>query len=102
MPLRRILFLVFCSVLLCSTWMQAENRVAKKRVPPVYPELARKMHVTGTVKLEVNVDAEGQVQDVKVLSGHALLRDAAVTAAKQWVFQTAPAKTIEVVDIGFQ
>jgi len=60
------------------------------------------MHITGSVKMEVDVDAEGQVQEVKVTTGHALLRDAAVTAVKQWVFQKAPAKTTEVVEISFQ
>jgi outer membrane biosynthesis protein TonB len=52
--------------------------------------------------MEVDVDPEGQVQDVKVVTGHALLRDAAVTAAKHWMFEKAPAKTTELIEITFQ
>ncbi len=31
------------------------NRRAKNKVPPLYPELARKMKIAGTVKIEVTV-----------------------------------------------
>ncbi len=101
MSLSRVLT-VFLGLLICGTSLLAEDRTAKKRVPPVYPELARKMHVTGLVKLELNVDPEGQVNDVKVVQGHALLRDAAVVAAKQWVFTKAPSKTVEMIEVNFQ
>jgi TonB family protein len=79
----------------------AEERPAKKRVPPQYPELAKRMHISGAVKLELNVDPEGQVQDVKVVQGHALLRDAAVAAAKQWVFTKGPTKSVEIIEVNF-
>jgi TonB family protein len=81
--------------------LQAEERPAKKRVAPVYPELAKKMHISGAVRLELSVDSEGQVQDVKVVQGHALLRVAAVTAAKQWVFTKASVKSVEIIEVKF-
>jgi TonB family protein len=81
--------------------LQAEERPAKKRVTPVYPELAKKMHISGSVKLELDVDPEGQVKDVKVVQGHALLREAAVSAAKQWVFTKSSAKSVEVIEVNF-
>jgi TonB family protein len=102
MSLRRIPFLLWCGLLLCSPWLHAESRPIKKRVQPAYPELARKMHISGSVKMEVNVDADGQVQDVSVVKGHSLLRDAATTAVKKWVFQPAAAKTIELIEVDFQ
>jgi len=77
---------VLAALLMVAVSLHAEQRPAKKRVAPVYPELAKKVHISGAVKLELEVDSEGQVRDVKVVRGHALLRDAAVTAAKQWVF----------------
>ena len=78
-----------------------EERHAKKRVAAVYPALARKMHISGTVRMELNVDPEGEVKDVTVLKGHALLRDAAVSAAKQWVFTKTPTKSVEVIELDF-
>jgi periplasmic protein TonB len=54
------------------------------RVEPSYPELAKRARVSGIVVLEVAVDEEGSVYEVKVLQGHPLLVDAAVTAVRQW------------------
>jgi hypothetical protein len=50
MSLRRIALLALWVLVFCNVAIQAENRVAKKRVQPTYPELARKMHVAGSVK----------------------------------------------------
>ena len=75
-------------------------RKVKSRVSPQYPELARKMNVTGSVKLEVVVAANGQVKSVKPLGGHPLLIDAAQSAVKQWRYEPGTEGT-EVVEIRF-
>ena len=97
----RVTFLSWV-LLFCGTTLLAEDRPARRKVSPLYPELARKMRVSGAVKMEVNVDPEGQVKEVKVVQGHALLRDAAITAVKQWVFVKAPAKSTEVIEVVFK
>ncbi len=56
------------------------------KVNPVYPELARRARVSGTVVLEALIDEEGNVSSVKVLSGHSFLVDAAVEAVKHWKY----------------
>ncbi len=56
------------------------------KVNPVYPPLALKARVQGTVILEAIIDEEGSVSSVKVLGGHVLLVDAAVQAVKQWKY----------------
>ena len=43
----------------------ADERAVKSRVPPVYPEIAKRMRITGAVKVEATVDAGGKVTDVK-------------------------------------
>jgi TonB family protein len=55
-----------------------------RKVEPVYPDLARKARVQGIVTLQVTVDEEGFVTDVRVISGHPLLSKAEVEAVKQW------------------
>ena len=57
---------------------------AIRRANPVYPPLARAARVSGAVVVEVVVDQAGNVASARVLSGHALLRDAAASAARQW------------------
>ena len=59
------------------------------RVDPVYPELARRAHVQGTVVLMMVVDESGAPLHVKVLDGHPALQEAALQAARQWRFEPA-------------
>ena len=58
-----------------------------KLVPPVYPKLARNARVTGTVVLEAIVTAEGKVAEIKVVSGHPLLVQAAIDCVKEWEYE---------------
>jgi TonB family protein len=76
------------------------GRKIKSRVNPQYPELARKMNVSGSVKLELVIAANGQVKSVKPLGGHPLLIDAAQNAVKQWRYEPG-AEGTEVVEIRF-
>jgi protein TonB len=62
-----------------------ESKLIRK-VEPVYPELAKRARVSGVVILVVTVDEEGNVTDVKVNKGHALLNEAAVNAVRQWKY----------------
>jgi TonB family protein len=60
-----------------------------KSVQPVYPQMARTQHVSGNVQIDALIDADGNVSSMKVLSGPALLRDAALQSLKQWKYQPA-------------
>lgn len=76
-------------------------RRAKTKVQPVYPELARKMNITGTVKIEVTVSTTGTVKEARVVGGHPVLATAALDAAKKWRFEPAAAETSGVIDFKF-
>ncbi len=77
------------------------ERKIKTRVPPVYPELARKMAIVGTVKVELVIDASGAVRSAKPVGGHPLLIPAAVDAAKRWRYEPASSETTTVVEFRF-
>jgi protein TonB len=53
-------------------------------VAPVYPDIARIAGVSSVVVLECTIDPLGKVTDVRVLSGHPLLNEAAAHAVRQW------------------
>lgn len=78
------------------------SRKVKSRINPTYPELARKMSISGIVKVEVVVGPNGSVKSTKVLGGHPLLVDAAVDAVRKWKFETASDETTGVVEFKFQ
>jgi len=77
-------------------------RRAKSKVPPVYPDLARKMNITGTVKIQVVVAANGTVKDAKVLGGHPVLAGAALDAVRKWRFEPAAVESSGVVELKFE
>jgi len=56
------------------------------KVEPVYPPLAIQAHVSGTVLLEAEIDEEGNVANLKIVSGPPLLVHAAAQAVKQWKY----------------
>jgi protein TonB len=60
---------------------------ALKRVQPPYPPIAKAARASGAVQVQVTISEDGRVIDAAVVSGHPLLRDAALQAARQWVFK---------------
>jgi TonB family protein len=60
-----------------------------KSVPPAYPAFAKTQHVSGDVKVDALVDAEGRVTTMKIVSGPAMLHMAAMDALRQWKYQPA-------------
>lgn len=77
-------------------------RRAKSKVQPEYPELARKMNITGTVKVQVVVSPNGTVKEAKVVGGHPVLAGAALDAVRKWRFEPAPGESTGVVDFKFE
>lgn len=64
----------------------AEGMLIQK-TDPVYPPLARAARISGTVVLQAVISKSGSIDDVHVLSGHPLLVQAALDAAKKWRYR---------------
>jgi protein TonB len=62
------------------------------KVPPVYPDEARRAGVQGVVLVQALVRKDGTVGDVKVIQSIPLLDLAAIQAVRQWIFKPARAK----------
>jgi len=77
-------------------------RRAKSKVAPVYPELARRMSLSGTVKVEVVVAPNGSVKDAKIVGGHPVLAGAALDAVRKWRFEPASGESTGIVDFKFE
>lgn len=77
------------------------ERKVKSRVSPTYPDIARKMGLTGTVKLQIVVASNGTVKETKVIGGHPILVNAAVDAVKKWKFEAASEESTGTVEFKF-
>ena len=78
----------------------AERKVTS-RVNPVYPDLAKKMHIHGIVRIEAIVRANGAVKSTRALGGNPVLVDAALDAVGKWKFEPAQTETTQVVQVSF-
>jgi protein TonB len=58
-------------------------------VSPAYPQLARTQRLSGDIKIDALIDVNGRVSAMKVISGPALLHQAAMDALRQWKYQPA-------------
>ncbi len=65
-------------------------------VPPVYPELARKARIQGTVTVECTIAPTGRVENATATDGPPLLREAAVEAVQQWRYTPTLMGGVEV------
>ncbi len=62
-------------------------QVLSHRVEPKYPLLAKEMNIQGSVVLEALIGRDGIIQQLRLLSGPAILSRAAREAVKQWRFK---------------
>jgi TonB family protein len=77
------------------------KRKVKVKVTPVYPELARRMSVTGKVKIEVIIAPDGHVKSTRAIGGHPLLVQTCQDAVKEWKFVAAAEETTQIVEFDF-
>jgi TonB family protein len=66
------------------------------QLQPRYPAYAKKVKASGPVDVQITISEEGRVIEAKAISGHALLRKAAIEAARLWVFKPATLNGVPV------
>jgi TonB family protein len=89
--------------LACSTLESAAaaTRGLVTHAAPIYPDLARKMHVGGVVVIHVTIQPNGVVSDTKVESGHPLLVAAAQEAVRHWRYSPSTDVSEITVEVKF-
>ena len=91
-------------------WYQVFERRNKvtllRRVDPVYPPLAKQARIQGVVVLEAEISKEGTIDNLKVITGHPLLIQAAIDAVKQWRYKPTllngePVPVVTTITVNF-
>jgi TonB family protein len=78
------------------------TRKVLSRVVPVYPELARSMNISGTVKLQVTIAPNGRAKTIQVVGGHPVLAKAASDAVDKWRWEPSPHESTEMIELAFR
>jgi TonB family protein len=58
-----------------------------RNVDPKYPKEARKQHIQGDVILGATIDKQGNMANIRLISGDPLLAAAAIEAVRQWKYR---------------
>jgi len=81
---------ILAAVFVLQAALLAEDPICKSKggeVKVAYPDLARRMKISGTVRIQVQLSATGSVRESKVLGGNPILAGAALDAVKQAKFE---------------
>lgn len=81
--------------------VSASRRKVKSLGRPQYPDLARKLNLSGVVKVEVIIAPDGKVKRTRVVGGHPVLAPEAERAAQQSEFEPGPRETTEIIEFKF-
>jgi TonB family protein len=65
----------------------AADEMAARLISKLPGRMPDDVNIHGTVVLAALIDERGRVQSLKVISGHAMLRGAAIDAVKDWTYQ---------------
>jgi len=58
-----------------------------QKTQPIYPPIAKAARVSGTVVLQAMISKQGTIEDLKVVSGPAMLQGAALDAVRTWRYR---------------
>jgi len=94
---------LFAVSLACAQQNAEEGkRKVKTKVMPAIPELARRMNISGKVKIEVVIAPDGHVKTSRAVGGHPVLVQSCLDAIKEWKYEPAPEETTQVVEFDFR
>jgi len=80
---------------------RADERGIKVRAAPAYPELAKRIRISGVVRVEATVDPDGQVSQLKAVSGNRALCPAGEDAVRKWRFTPTDVQSTVTVEVTF-
>jgi TonB family protein len=94
-------FLVILLLLAAVNLRGQEGRKAISNPTPPYPDIARKMHLSGVVKVQIVIGTDGKIKETKVIGGHPLLVSAVEDTLKNWKYAPASAETAALLEFNF-
>ena len=84
-----------------SNLLAQESRKLVSNPTPVYPEIAKRLRLSGVVKVEITIGADGQIKATKVIGGHPLLVNAVQDTLKNWKYASASSETTASLEFSF-
>jgi len=68
---------------------------------PTYPEVAKRMRLVGTVKVQIVIGTDGPIKDKTFIGGHPVLVSAVEETLKNWKYAPASGETTTQLEFNF-
>jgi TonB family protein len=78
-----------------------ENRKAVSNPVPVYPDVAKRLHLVGSVKVQVVIGPDGRIKETNFIGGHPILVNAVEETLKNWKYAPASGETNAQLEFNF-
>jgi TonB family protein len=83
--------------------LQAQDgRKALSNPAPSYPEVAKKLHLVGTVKVQIVIGADGKIKETSFIGGHPVLVNAVEESLKNWKYAPSSGETTTQLEFNFR
>jgi TonB family protein len=100
---------LLAAVLMLGSWPSLRAQTAngevsrhiKMAVKPEFSLLAKRLSLTGTVRVEVVIAPDGKVKRARVVGGHPVLGIEAEKAALATIFEAGPKETTQIIEFRF-
>ena len=78
-----------------------ESRKVLSNPVPVYPEMAKRMRLTGTVKVQIVIGTDGRIKEKNFIGGHPVSVSAVEETLKDWKYAPASGETTTQLEFNF-
>ena len=85
-----------------QTVVEESKRKIKTRGNPQYSELAKRMGLTGKVRIEIVITPDGHVKSSRAIGGHPVLVQSCLDSVKDWKFEPASEETTQMLEFDFK
>jgi TonB family protein len=79
-----------------------EGRKALSNPAPSYPDVAKRLHLVGTVKVQIVIGADGKIKETSFIGGHPVLVNAVEETLKTWKYAPGTAETTTLLEFNFR
>jgi len=95
------LFFGMALVLTAANLAAQNNRKLLSNPEPPYPEVARRLRLSGVVKVQVTITADGKIKDAKIMGGHPIFVNSVEQTLKDWKYAPAATETTTQLEFTF-
>jgi TonB family protein len=78
-----------------------DNRRVLSNPEPPYPEVARRLRLSGVVKVQVTISTDGKIKETKVMGGHPIFVNSVEQTLKDWKYAPAATETTTQLEFTF-